>query len=120
MDKSALTLAAMILQFSESERRNEWLHFDGLRVYVRNAIHALDGSLTPTLDLASIEFDLEKQGQGHFASILDFLEEHCKKVLFVENVISPRFQNFFERRAGWERQQLCWEVAVPSFYKPLK
>lgn len=118
MENKALVIAAMVIQFSESDRKNEWLHFEDLSIYVRNAVHALDGKLVETLDLASIEF--RDQEQGHFTNVLGFLEEHCKKVIYVENVISPRFQNFFERRTGWERQQLCWEVAVPSFYKPLK
>jgi len=82
---------------------NTWLEGDGWNIYVRIAKRALCVNPLPTfksttLDLASISFDPKHQKQRHFTHLLNWLEEHCPYPIYVENVMSKQFADFFDRR----------------------
>lgn len=99
-------LPAAIQQFiQKATARAQWFEEGEVHVYLRNAKHCIrtdkGACMLDTVDVASITVD--NAGQGHFTRFLADLEEAMPKLaptrtIFVENVLSPRFAQFFEKR----------------------
>ena len=69
-------LADFIKESEETYTRNLWLGDDKMKVYVRKGRHILGfGKLVWTLDIASVEVDEDKQGQGLWTDFLDKAHE---------------------------------------------
>ena len=97
---------------------NRWLEEDPtLRIYVRRAYRFFDGQLVSVLDLASIEAN--PQGKGRFTKFLEFVEDLLLPFagVYVENVQTARFAEFFRRRGYKQAVVQSWERGSPSFYK---
>lgn len=105
-----------ILKFLEKPLpRNKWIYDDEMKIYVRLSKRAFPGAieLKETLDLASIEVDI--QGKGVFTKLLDGLENQVKIQMYVENVLTSKFANFFIRRDGWHL--ILPDTISPCFYR---
>lgn len=99
--------------FLRGENDAEWLEGragfmrGGFRVYVRKGLRndPSTGETLPTLDLANIQVD--KKGRGTFTDMLeaakDVARENGIKALYVENVLTDKFANYFENKEEWVR-----------------
>lgn len=107
-----------LVEFLESTERNRWLNSDKIKVYVRKGRHVLDrtGEIEHVLDIAAIEVPLDAQKQGVFTRFLEF----AKKVnpfaaIYVENVLTPKFQQFFERN-GWKKTKESQDCPSSTYF----
>jgi GNAT superfamily N-acetyltransferase len=100
------------IDFYKSDLRNAWIYDAAphLDVYVRHAKRMVDGKLVEMFDIASIEVVDGHRGQGIFTSFLNAAEELIlpDKIIFIENVLDPRFQEFFRKQGyiDWGPRQL--------------
>lgn len=107
--------------FLASPRRNEWLAYDTMKVYVRKSNRMLPASREPVrcLDIANIQVEPEVQNTGIFSVWLkDALEQALLadiSAVMIENVLTERFADFF-RRQGW--QEIPNE-SQSHFFQPL-
>ena len=84
---------------SHKQFNRGWISPKGLAVYVRYTRHYINGVVVDTIDLANI--NATQQGKGVFTAFLKKVEEIAKcqsRVVYIENVLERRFQEFFERR----------------------
>ena len=85
-----------------------WFEDRHIKIYLRLGKRVIDNVTVRCLDIGNV--GAEPQGQGHFTKLLTKLEQtEGWDVLYVENVLDPRFQKFFEKR-GYQRHGEC------SFY----
>lgn len=115
--------------FMDSGRRNAWIYGDenargepAYSLYVRNAMRPdLHGNMVKSLDISSVQ--VAETGQGRFQQMLDVIERvgHAKgmDILYVENVQTEKFANFF-RRLGWDEEPRLARYDEPSFIKRIK
>lgn len=83
-------------------------------IYVRNMPRIIDGVGHKAITLADI-LVTGPQRQGIFTSLLEDAERYCAEhglTLFIENVVTERFADFFRRRGYSELPDLA-----PSFFK---
>jgi GNAT superfamily N-acetyltransferase len=86
--------------------RNAWFHAGPLSLYLRRSrrFNLARDTLRETLDVAVIDVEQAHQGRGIFTAVLDFLEAHTRRQIFVENVLGTsnenqaRIVNFLTRR----------------------
>lgn len=96
---------------------NPWLRGDYAEAYVRLGSHRILNNIQyRTFDLANVSVDPEFRGQKVLTNLLAFLETKGLP-LFIENVIDPRFQDFFERR-GYHRMATQLGTARSFFRIP--
>jgi hypothetical protein len=90
-----------LVDFLNIQKRNSWLHDKDVDVYIRKSRRYLGypPKMIDILDIATIS--VKKQGKGRFTRFLSFVQDVYPGNLFVENVQTPRFANFF-RRLGWQ------------------
>lgn len=103
-----------------SPNARAWLSDANIDVYIRVGKHVLDGALTSTIDIGNLAVNKHRRGAGHFTAFLGHLETLCntkKRVLYMENVMDPRFQAFFEKRGYVRIMDSC--DLVPSYYRNL-
>jgi hypothetical protein len=111
-----------ILKFLEQEYpRNAWLRSGPFQLYVRRGVHLLD-KMRDTLDLANMEIEEAYRGLGTFTQFIDSLEEiqlPNVEVIFVENVLQPRFQAFWARRGYTLKKNTMFDNmdGPPSYWK---
>jgi hypothetical protein len=117
-----------VKDFLESSYRNAWLNRDGQAVYVRKSVRVLgDQRYERVFDIANIETPEKKQGRGRFKQFLSEVETALEgttyQAIYIENVLTVRFADYF-RRTGWkETFSLKYETDFsqsPCFYKLLK
>ena len=95
-----------------------WMGDGPLRVYMRRAKRLIGGEYVETLDLANMEVDEPSRGCGRFTRFLvgaERLAMRRARIVFVENVLSRRFQRFFERR-GYTKIETPDFPEVASYY----
>jgi len=83
--------------------RNSWLKEPGLEVHVRLTERLVCGERVETLDIASVSAG--RQGSGYFTAFLAKAEKEARErklTIFIENVISKRFSDFFFKRGYCE------------------
>lgn len=101
-----------IERFIASGDKNRWLISPVMKVYVRKGKRFSAERLFNVLDIANIEVKQDEQGKGHFTDFLErymlLAQKHGFDAIFVENVLTPRFTDFFIKR-GWKSDNL--EVA---------
>lgn len=113
-----------LIGFLEGPARNAWICSGlGQEVYVRKSFRMLDAKkYDRVLDIANINTRERKQGKGLFKRFLTeaFVSAWGQgyEVVYVENVLTPRFADYF-RRTGWiEVAQDEFAMAnLPCFYK---
>jgi hypothetical protein len=115
--KSVIDQLAEFVKREGRLSRNQWLSDNLMEVYVRKSRRCFDmirPKLITCLDIATI--DVETPGKGTFSKW--FLPAAIKlnpwDAVFVESVLSPRFQKFFLRN-GFTRTPDSDDMA-PCFY----
>lgn len=116
--------------FMDSGRRNAWIYGDTIRadgepeysLYMRNALRPDEhGNMVKSLDISSVQ--VAETGQGRFQQMLDVIERvaYAKDmdILYVENVQTEKFANFF-RKLGWIEEPRIARYDEPSFIKRMK
>lgn len=89
------------LSYKEHEFfRSQWFENDKISLYLRLGHRCVDQNLRySALDLASISIHPDFQNSGIFSRILDKLETiNTRQIIYVENILSERFKNFFLKR----------------------
>lgn len=84
-------------------RINLWYAFEDLHlnVYIRLTSRMIEGVVTQTLDLASVEVEEEFQGKGFFTQFLDGIEALAKthnRVIYVESILNSFLPEVLRRR----------------------
>lgn len=99
-----------------------WLELEGLQVYVRygRCVQRMwNKALVRTLELANIEVRRDLRGRGVFTQWLETEAEPAADQLgihlFVESVLEPRFQAFWERR-GYRLHPL-YDQGAPCYMR---
>jgi len=111
--EAELTVIEQLRDFLNGHHRNQWLLStdDEMQVYVRHAHHLINGQPTETLDIANVE--VATTGKGTFTRFLEMAERlNPHQAIFIENVMSERFANYFRRR-GWGEMP----TNPPCFYR---
>jgi hypothetical protein len=95
-------LAEFIKDSENSYTNNLWLQDDIMKVYVRKGRHMVyPGKLSTTLDIAAVEVDEDKQGQGYWTDFLDKAHEmNPWEATYVENTLNPVLATSLIRH-GW-------------------
>lgn len=96
--KTSPTSSKLLAWIQDTSNRNSWLKFPKLEVYVRRGQHKINGEIQLCFDLASVY--ATPTGKGTFTRFFSEYESACKEagvVAYIENVQTPRFQQFFER-----------------------
>ncbi len=80
-------------------KKSEWIHIDGVALYIRKSEIPFD--LGPNIQIANVSAG--SPGQGKFTKILEEFETWVAtnpkyQTIFIENILNPRFDAFFERR----------------------
>ena len=84
-----------------------------MSVYVRKGNRSIEGSMMKTLEIATVEVEI--QGKGTFTDFFDFalnINPFPVLLVLVESVQTERFCNFFRRRGMVELPNSI----PPSFY----
>lgn len=115
-------LDCSLLDFLISPRRRAWLEYENMKVYVRKSgrLDPESQEIVPAFDVASIEVYKAHRGKGVFTAWLSEVELAVDEIMlpvFVENVLSKRFEKFFDDR-GYTR--VPWCEIVPSFWRPAR
>ncbi len=81
--------------------RNIWIRERDIDVYVRRSNRLIEGNLILCLDIASVEVNENRQGQGIFKAFLYQFEKEAAKMrraVYVENILEPRLLDFLIRK----------------------
>jgi hypothetical protein len=103
--------------FKSNGFRCQWVSEPGLEVYVRKGRRLpINGKDTvKTLDIANV--NANAPGQGSWTALAARLPDMAKELkigaVFVENVLEPRFQAWFERE-GW---LLDKRYVIPCYWR---
>lgn len=106
-----------ISAFIAGTRRNGWLEYPHMQVYVRKGYHCIDGVGRHTLDIANVEVQERKRGKGIFTAWLKHAEkcaEGAFEGVFVENLLNMRLLELLLARG----YILAGNSEMPSVYKP--
>lgn len=102
-----------IKKFLKSDQRNLWIGNDAIKIYIRKSKRNFKGQIFDFFDFASIE--VEKTGQGLFTQILKKFEEiYPDKNIFIESVLTERFQDYIKNKLGFEEEENNYNN---NFYK---
>ena len=80
-----------------------WFRFPGyfLKVYMRHTRRLIDGEITETVDVASVEVNKQYRSRGHFTAWLNevqIIADDLKLVVYIESVLEPRLVHFLEKK----------------------
>lgn len=95
------------------------LNWGPLRAYVRVTRRRIQGVLTPTIDVASVNVEPTCQQQGHFTRWLGGVETLAKassRAVFVESVLNEHLARFLSLR-GYQTSPdhlMCYYLMPPS------
>lgn len=110
------------------ERGSTWVENDVLQIFVRVAKRLpVNGVLRKTLDISNITVTKKWQNQGVFTCLLNDIETlvasrmHLDGI-YVENVMTPRFQHSFEANAKYRLVSTATALGEKSYFyaKPIK
>ena len=111
--QTRMSMEDQIEDFLKSNERNRWLFTDDMKIYLRNRSYRMGITI---LDIGSVE--VFRPGCGLFKKLLPvLLEKACKAGVdgvYIENVLTPRFADFF-RRQGWIERGNYHDLS-PSLY----
>lgn len=105
--------------FLKGVRPNRWLQADKMEVYVRKAVHVVQGmKASSCFDIANIQVHPDFQNQGVFSSWLAYVEEALRgneqfELIFVESILNPHLIQMLGRR-GYRQQS---DPIMPNMYK---
>jgi hypothetical protein len=81
--------------------RSTWIYERDIQVYVRRSNRHIDGNLVSCLDIASVEVNEDRRGQGMFKAFLNRFEKAAalmNREVFVESILEPRLLQFLLKR----------------------
>jgi hypothetical protein len=109
-----------ILDFFESDMRNAWIEHGGQSLYLRKALHWIGGpEHLRMIDIANVETPEKKQGKGRFKQNLAVITGEALTRgydgIYIENVLSDRFAEYF-RREKWIELDMAL-TDLPCFYR---
>lgn len=102
-------------EFLSSPDTRTWVKVPHGKVYLRKGRRYINGRFRPTFEIATIEFREESRGQGGWKTFIRQVQEHDLRdfdVIFVENVLNPRFEEWFKKHR-WTR----FSEEPPCYYK---
>lgn len=109
-----------IEEFLESGHNSMWLSIDEMEIFVRKSVRQNPNKhgLIRCFDIANV--NSSDKGVGHFTRFLDSLNElrdYGFQFIYVEQVLNPRFAEFFRKRKAQEVTDL---TGTPSFFIQLE
>ena len=84
-------------EFISLPMRNQWIREKDISIYVRKSVRYLNEEYFHCLDIASVEVDEGKRGEGIFKQFLLRFErtaKECGRVSFIENVQNLRLRDY--------------------------
>ena len=105
-----------IQDFLMSNCSNQWLQFGHIEIYVRQSIRRdpTKTTLIRTFDIANISCG--HKGCSIFTQLFDSLEDlysYGFGAIYIEQVMTDRFADFFRRKSCTEVKDLA---SIPSFF----
>jgi hypothetical protein len=105
MDENLSLIEQLKLFMQEAEERlvsSRWIHDENMKVYVRKGRRSVyPGQMSITLDIATVEVDEDKQGQGLWTTFLEKAHElNPWEATYIENVLNPVLAESLIRH-GW-------------------
>lgn len=104
---SALAYPTSLTRFLTGKAISGWVEHGPMLLYVRMSVHAVDGRVWRTFDLANLDIPYEDdRGKGTFKKMVVTLCENLpsllpdREALYVENVLNPRLADHL-RNEGW-------------------
>lgn len=80
----------------------KWVKDSTMQVYIRVSSRFIGDRRLTSLEIGSVEVKRGRRGKGRFTQFLEALEKgNPREVLYVENVLRSRFQQFFRRRSDY-------------------
>lgn len=119
-----------VAEFLRGPSGNSWLHMPHVDVFVRKGYHVVDDEAISTFDIANIQVDLSRQGQGYFTRFLEHVETLLDdpalcgliKGVYLENVYSDRFANKLIKMGFQPVPSRDYDIngRAPSYFSPLR
>ena len=82
--------------------RNKWIYAAPFQIYLRKALHLINGERVTCLDLANITITERQRGKGLFKKLLvRLIEINPYKYIFVEGVMNKRIEAHLLRRGDF-------------------
>lgn len=109
-----------VTTFLDSGLSNQWIQVGSLNVYVRKS-HRFNPrfpketkALIRCFDIANVTCGHKGCGEfGNFLHTLRVLSEHGFQAIYIEQVLTNRFADYFRRLGAVEVQDL---TSIPSFF----
>lgn len=94
-------------QFITSNARNQHVYGEHIiSVYVRKAIHMVNGKLYNTFDIGSISIDPEYQNLGMGSKVIEYIHNrHSYDATFVESILNERLYTRLKNKAWIDVEQ---------------
>jgi hypothetical protein len=107
--------------FLQGPARNAWLSTDGMHIYLRKGPRRLNRQIYENvLDIANVSVrSAAQEGKGKFTKFFNevlLATQEGFDAIYIENVLTERFANFF-RRQGWQESVPGEGDGPPCFYK---
>lgn len=90
---------------------NIWIYAKEYQLYVRDAFHACNGVITPTLDLSNIEVYADYCQQGVFTTVVETMEavaDDYRLLVYVESVLNIHVGNVCLKRGYTQQNSTDW------------
>ena len=97
-----------LAKFISSPQSNAWLTVGNMSVYVRKGHHPFNDEIIATIDIANVSVPSKYQNQGTFTRFLEDVESLGLPV-YIENVLTPRFADFFRKR-GYDTVSARYDI----------
>lgn len=106
-------------EFLESKGRNSYIEEDNYTLYVRKGHHLIgdkfNTKIEKTFDIGNITAFLPEQGRlKPFLAYLEKIIYPQYKILYIENILTRRFEEFFIRL---KYKKAPIDGIIPSYYK---
>jgi hypothetical protein len=115
-----------LIDFFDGPNRCQWLVVNGVDIFMRKSFRLFNGeTYDRVVDLANVEIKNERfQCKGKFTQLVEdvtmLANNRGYQALYVENVLTPRFEQYFVKRR-WERVVGQFSpLNPPCFYKFLE
>lgn len=112
-----------LVDLSSRAHARDWFNHRGVAIYCRSSLRFIPPATEPRACFELANINVLTKGRGTFTQLLLVAEDIIfpqDKIMFIENVFEPRFQNFFTRRGYLPVPVLPSagaEFSPPSFYK---
>jgi len=87
-------MTSAVLAFLNGRLRNQWLTDSNgiVDLYVRKGVHAVNGQLLHTFDIASMTIHADHRNKSIGQRIIDNIHnQHDREATYIESLLNPRF-----------------------------